>query len=324
MVGSVAVATFPLSFDHLLRQFIDQTNSLAEHLLRPNIQQSLDLPHRRRRRHGALRRELRREVKGGGELRRWQRQVQAPRIHPEREYTDIIERESPQNILEVQNLPVFSVKRKEREQPRPNLGSHDLECVGANRHASELPACHLPLKLPQISVDGKYAASQQIAQDGSELFPLGKILKLRCQHVLHICRISSDNVVQNMNVNGAGGRFVEHIRIPIAQITMLHCPARRQIRLTNLTLTKRFQFRNRTNYKKDDSQKEKKDCKSFKSHGYRKRREKESERKKMDWDTLYLRDHCVRAGGPTKRRSSGIFLSITNDTLRRLLPPRVH
>nr|GLL17208.1 cytochrome P450 94C1-like [Ipomoea trifida] len=102
-----AVAAFPLSFDHLLRQFIDQTDSLAELLLGPDIQQSLDLPHRWRDRHGALRREFRREVKGGGELRHRQGQAQASRIHPEREFADIIKRESPQNILEVQNLPVF-------------------------------------------------------------------------------------------------------------------------------------------------------------------------------------------------------------------------
>ena len=41
---------------------------------------------------------------------------------------------------------------------------------------------------------------------------------------------------------------------------------------------------------------------------------------------VLVRDHCVRVGGPTKRHSllagNGIFLSITNDTLR-LLPPRV-
>nr|GME04392.1 cytochrome P450 94C1-like [Ipomoea batatas] len=124
-----AVAAFPLSFDHLLRQFIDQTDSLAELLLGPDIQQSLDLPHRWRDRHGALRREFRHR----------QGQAQAPRIHPEREFADIIKRESPQNILDVP--------------------------------------------------------------------------------------ISSDNVAENMNVNGAGGRFVEQTRIPISQIAMLHSPA---------------------------------------------------------------------------------------------------
>lgn len=36
---------------------------------------------------------------------------------------------------------------------------------------------------------------------------------------------------------------------------------------------------------------------------------------------ILVRDHF--AVGPRKRRSSGIFLSITNDTLR-LLPPHVH
>nr|GLL17207.1 hypothetical protein Itr_chr01CG10570 [Ipomoea trifida] len=52
-------------------------------------------------------------------------------------------------------------------------------------------------------------------------FPFGKL-----SNFVDICRISSDNVAdENMNVNGAGGRFVEQTRIPISQIAMLHSPA---------------------------------------------------------------------------------------------------
>ncbi|CAK7349172.1 unnamed protein product [Dovyalis caffra] len=35
-----------------------------------------------------------------------------------------------------------------------------------------------------------------------------------------------------------------------------------------------------------------------------------------NWFLVPVGDHRVRAGGPTKRRSSGLFLSITKDTLQ--------
>nr|GMC49363.1 cytochrome P450 94C1-like [Ipomoea batatas] len=201
-----AVAAFPLSFDHLLRQFIDQTDSLAELLLGPDIQQSLDLPSTPLARPSW--RAPPRVSTRGQRRRRTSTPAGTSSSTPDPSRKRICRYYQTRIAAEHPGSPL---KRKEREQPRPNLGSHDLESVGANRHAS---ARHLHSAETSTNLRRRrICCAQQIAQDGMEAncFPFGKLSNF----VVDICRISSDNVAENMNVNGAGERFVEQTRIPL-------------------------------------------------------------------------------------------------------------
>lgn len=102
-----------------------------------------------------------------------------------------------------------------------NLGGDDVEGVGSDGETAELERGHLALELPQIAVDIEDSSAEKIAQYGGELFPFGVIVEIRFEHVFNVFWVGGDYIAENMNMDGAGGRFGEEMGVPVAKIVVL-------------------------------------------------------------------------------------------------------
>lgn len=106
-----------------------------------------------------------------------------------------------------------------------DFGANDLERVGADGDAAELQACHFALEQPRVAVDVEDAAAQKIAEDCGEWLAFGVVVKLGFEDVLHVLGVGGDDVAEDVEVDGSGGRFSEEMRVPIAEVVEVLGPA---------------------------------------------------------------------------------------------------
>ena len=58
------------------------------------------------------------------------------------------------------------------------------------------------LELSGVAVDIEDATAEEVAEEGREGLPLGKVVKLGLEHVLYVVGVGSDHVAKDMDMDG--------------------------------------------------------------------------------------------------------------------------
>ena len=129
--------------------------------------------------------------------------MKTTRVQSKREEANIIERESSENILQVQNDVVPTLSQN-RNQPILNLRRHNLKSIAFHGGATELQASHLSLKPPRITINVENPPAKKIAEDHRERLSFGVVIKPGLENILNVFRVRGQDIPEDMNLNRSG------------------------------------------------------------------------------------------------------------------------
>jgi hypothetical protein len=141
-----------------------------------------------------------------------------------------VEGEAAEHVLQVDHRAGVGGASEQRQEPGLHLLRDDPERVGAHGDAAELQAGHLALVAPGVAVHVEDAASEEVPEERREGLALGEVVEVGLEHVLHVGRVGRDGAAQHVDVDGAGGRLPEEVRVPVAQVGEVPRPRPRQVR----------------------------------------------------------------------------------------------
>jgi len=226
-VGDAQLAALP---DHGGRELVDELDGLPELPLGSDVEHALGLPEQRRRRGAAHGAEARGGVEGVGELGHRHLLLEAARVEAEGDLADGVEGEAAEHVLQVDHRAGVGGGGEDRHETGLHLLGDDPEGVGAHGDASELEASHLALVAPGVAVDVEDAAAEEVPEERGEGLALGEVVEVGLEHVLDVGRVGGDGAAQNVDVDGAGGRLPEEVRVPVAEVGEVPCPRPREVR----------------------------------------------------------------------------------------------
>lgn len=102
-----------------------------------------------------------------------------------------------------------------------NLGGDDMRSVRLHGLGAELKAGDFALKLPEIAVDVEDSSAQKIAENGGKRAAFREIVKLSFEHVFDVLVVGGDDVIEDVDMNGAGERLCYKMSVPVAEIVVL-------------------------------------------------------------------------------------------------------
>jgi hypothetical protein len=69
-----------------------------------------------------------------------------------------------------------------------------------------------------VAVHVEDAAAEEVPKERCEGLALGEVVEVGLEHVLHVGRVGGDGAAQHVDVDGAGGRLPDEVRVPVAEV----------------------------------------------------------------------------------------------------------
>lgn len=114
---------------------------------------------------------------------------------------------------------------KEREESVVDFALDDFEGEEGYAVVVEFEGGHLLLEAPGVAIDVEDSFAEEVAEDGREGFPLGKVVEPGLENVLDVFHVGRDGVAEHVDVDGFGRGGSEEVGVPVAEVVEVLGPA---------------------------------------------------------------------------------------------------